>query len=266
MLFDRGHNLYMLISTFAIVGLLILFKVFIKQQERKDKILKFIAVVTVILHFSSLYVDYFTYGFAEVDSTMILPIYPCNIVMWLLVIVAFYKNKNSKIYKVLAESSFYIGIAGGILGIALNEAYASTPSLANWGVLKGLLSHSTMLLGCIYLLVGDYIKIRVDNVISMFFGMSLLLVDGVFMIELFKYFELDPPNTMFLLEMPFDNVPKWFNTWTIGILALVLVFVITSIYEMVSLNKEDRWYNRMIVKNEGVNEDERSILKNIFRR
>lgn len=234
----------MIISALVSVGLLVLFKVFIKSKERKDLILKLTAIVTVILHFSSLYVDYFTYGFAEVDSTMLLPIYPCNIVMWLLVIVAFYKNKNSKVYKVLSESTFYIGLAGGVIGIALNEAYMNTPSLADWDILKGLLSHSTMLLGCIYLVVGNYIQIRVSNVISIFFGLMLMMIDGIGMIWLFKSFGLEPPNAMFLLGVPFE-APKWFNTITIGVLAVVLVFIISAIYEMIALKKEDRWYSRL---------------------
>ena len=63
-------------------------------QELKDRILKILAISTVVIHYSSLYVSFFTTGSIEIDSTMILPIYPCNICMWLLLIVSFFKNKN----------------------------------------------------------------------------------------------------------------------------------------------------------------------------
>ena len=175
---------------------------------------------------------------------MLLPIYPCNIVMWLLLIVSLMKNKESKVYKVMAEFTFYLGIVGGLVGIMFNEIYASTPDLSDWSVLKGLLSHLTMLFGAIYLLVGGFIKIRVSNTISVFIGMVFMLLDGAIIIGLHKLFNLDSPNVMYLISLPFPNLP-WINTWTIGILAVIIAFVITAIYEQIALKKEDRWYNHL---------------------
>ncbi|MBR2969545.1 MAG: YwaF family protein [Clostridia bacterium] len=244
MLFDKAHLIFMLVSSLVIIGLLIVCGRFIKVQKYRDLVLKIAALLTVIIHYSRLYVDYFTTGSAEIGSNMILPVYPCNIAMWLLLIVAFYKNKQSKVFKVLAEITFYLGIVGGIAGIVLNEIYASNPNLADWSVLNGLLSHCTMLFGCIYLLVGKYIRIRVDNMISVVIGLLLLFVDGWLIIGLYKMFALDPPNSMYLLSPPVEALP-WFNTYLIGLIAIVVFFTITSIYEWIAVPKEERWYRKI---------------------
>lgn len=234
----------MIVSAIVIALLLVFAGIFVKQRRYKDLILKVFAVITVIIHFSTLYVDYFSTGAAEIESPMILPIYPCNIAMWLLLIVAFYRNKDSKVFKILAEITFYLGIIGGVFGIVFNEIYASTPSLAVYDTLNGLLSHDTMLFGCLYLLVGKYVKIRVSNLISIAIGLVLLFVDGWVIICLYKIFKLSPPNSMFLLEPPLPELP-WFNTYVIGALAIVLFFGITALYEQIALKKEDRWYYKL---------------------
>ena len=249
MLFDTQHILYMLISSIIIILLLVLFKLFVKQQKYKDLVLQIFAVLTVIIHFSSLYVDYFKTGTAVVEAPMLLPIYPCNVAMWLLVISAFWKNKNSKVFSIIAEFTFYLGIVGAVVGIMLNEIYANNPTLADWGVLKGLLSHSTMLVGCVYLLVGGYIKIRVKNTISVLFGLLFLLVDGGIIIGLYKMFKLTPPNCMYLLSNPVPNLP-WLNTFVIGIIGLLIVFLIGVIVEQIALPKQDRWYSKLKKKNQ----------------
>lgn len=243
-MFDLGHVLYIAISySILILGLMICNKL-ITNQKYKDLILKVSAVLTVIIHYSTLYVDFFTTGEAVVDTTMILPLYPCNIAMWLLVIVAFMKRRDCSLYKHLSEMTFYLGIAGGIIGVLFNENYIANPNLKDWDVLNGLLSHTVMTFGCIYLLLGKYIEIRVSNVFSVFLMLMLLVVDGGVMIGLYRLFDLEPPNVMYLLENPFPQLP-WFNTVAIGVLALIVVFIITVIYEQILLKESDRWYSRI---------------------
>ena len=244
MLFDLTHILYIVISALITIGLLFLCGFFVKEEKHKNIILKTAAVLTVIIHFSSLYVDYFKTGSANIEAPMLLPIYPCNVAMWLLVIVAFWKNKNSKIFSYVAEFTFYLGVVGGIVGILFNEIYSSTPNLLVWHTLKGLLSHSVMLFGCVYLLVGKFIKIRVKNTLSVFMGLVLLLVDGGIIIALYKLANLEPPNCMYLLENPFPKL-SWFNTYLIGVIGLVVVFGITSVVELFALPSNERWYAKL---------------------
>ena len=244
MLFDTAHVLF-IVKSFTIIALLeTVFFFFVKTDNRKVRILKIAAVATVVIHYSSLYVDFFKTGTAEINDTMLLPVYPCNIAMWFLLIVAFMKNRESKVYKVMAEFTFYLGIVGGVVGILFNEVYAATPNLSDWSVLKGLLSHATMLFGAIYLLLGGFIKIRVSNTISVAIGMIFMVIDGGIIIGLYKLFNLTPQNIMYLLEPPYPNLP-WLNTWVIGIAAVLLAFAITAVYEQIAIKKEDRWYNHL---------------------
>lgn len=229
----------MAVSAILTVAGLIFCKLFIKEERNKKTVLKVSGLLTVFIHSSILYVDFFTYGSAEVESSFLIPVYPCNVVMWLLVICAFSKSETSKFKKVLFEFTFYAGVVCGIIGIVFNVNYAHSPSLADYFSLKGLLSHSTMVFGCLYILVGDFIKIDVSNCISVFCGLCLFLVDGVIVNGLYNIFGLDPCNSMYLLEAPFADYP-WLNTYAMGLMALALAFIITSVYEFIAFNKEDR--------------------------
>lgn len=246
-MFNLAHILYMVISAVITIGLLVLCGIFVKQDKYKRLILKIAAILTVVLHYSAVYVDFFSTGTAIVESPLILPIYPCNIVMWLLVICAFLKKPESKVAKVLYEFTFYAGVVCGIIGIVLNENYANNPTLANWFSLKGLLSHSTMVFGCLYILVGRFIKIRVSNCISVFLGLCLFLVDGAIINGLYLACGLGKCNSMYLQAPPFANMP-WLNTYVMGCMALILVFAITVVFEQCALKKEDRWYTLLKVK------------------
>ncbi len=241
MLFDFPHITFLAVSFTMIALLLFGASKLLKTQKSKDRFLLLFAVITVVIHFSSLYVTFFKTGEAEVESSMLLPIYPCNIAMWLTLIAASIKNKQSRAYKPISEFAFYLGVLGGVIGLLFNDIYASDPNLASWDVLKGMLSHSTMLVACLYLLVGGYIKIRVNNTVSVFFGLVMMIVLGYTLLGAYSIANIDPPNIMFLVEPPLDGV-KWINTWTIGIAGLIVAFLITAAYEQIALKKEERWY------------------------
>lgn len=243
-MFNTAHILFMVFSLISLVAIFVLCKVFIKDQRKKDLVLKIAAVLTLILHYSPLYVDFFTTGTAEVYETMIFPLYPCNVAMWLLVIVAFYKNKQSKTFTVLATITFYLGVIGGIFGIVLNEIYGNNPTLASWHVLHGLLSHDTLLLGCVWVALGGYFKIRVKNITSIIIGLLSLVVLGWAMIGLYTMFNIEPVNCMFLLEPPIASM-SFLNTYLIGLAALLILFLVTVLYEQFALKKEDRWYSKL---------------------
>ena len=239
---DTNHIIYSTASFLLSFMLLWVFSKKVNNKENRNLILKIVAIVTVILHYSSLYVEYFTYGEATIENTMILPVYPCNIAMWLLLIVAFMKNKESKFFNHVAIVTFYLGVIGGTVGLVLNENYISNPSFKDWFVLKGLLSHSTLIFGSLYILVGKYIKIRVSNIFSVIGGLLFLLLDGAIVIALHKNFELDSPNCMFLLENPFPQIP-WFNPIILGVAVVVVIFCITVVVEQLIVQKDERWYH-----------------------
>lgn len=249
-MFGLTHNLYMLISALITIVLLAVFNHFIKSEKWKNNILQITSILVVIIHYSTLWVDYLSTGSAEVNSTMLFAIYPCNIIMWLLVITAFIKNKNSRLYKILSEFTAIGGIVCGIIGIVLNEIFIANPNLLDYDVLNGMLSHSVMVFGCFYLFVSGFVKLRVKNVFSCFCGLGFFIVHGGLINLLFWIAKLDACNSMYMLENPFPNLP-WLSPYLMGVIALTLLFIVTAIYEQFAIKKEDRWYSKVVNKKGG---------------
>lgn len=245
-MFNTVHILYMVISAAITAGLLILAAYKAKEQSTKDKILKAAAVVTVLIHYSNLWVDYLAAGVAEVENNHLFLVHPCNVIMWLLVLAAFLPKKEGTFYEILSEFVFWGGIVCGSIGIIFNANFDANPTLADYDVLKGLVSHSTMIFGCIYLRVGGYMSVRVFNVLSGAAGMLFFLLDGAIVNGIFALCGLESVNSMYLQESPFADMP-WLNPPVMGIAAIVLLFSVTALYEL-RLPKDERWYSKLKVK------------------
>lgn len=229
--------------------LLILCKKVIRKDSTKDIVLKSVSIAVVAIHFSSLYVDFFANkGEAVIESTQLLPIYPCNIIMWLLVIVAFMKNKESNLYKTLSEFTFLGGTFCGVIGVLFNINFLNNPDIFDYDIFKGLISHTVMVFGTIYLCVFNYVKIEVARTTkSIFWGLVLFVALGFTINTLYAIFDIPSVNAMFMLEPPLAALP-FFNFFTIGILGIVLVFVGLNIYERFALPKEERWLTKILVE------------------
>ncbi len=242
MLFDTAHILYMVISGLITALTLVLAGLFIKDEKHKETFLKVVAIVTIILHYSIIWVEYFGNGESTdgLEASHLLPIYPCHIMMWLLFIASRIKNKKSKAFGMLAEFCFFGGIVCSTLGIVLNDNYEGFSSFADWEVLKGLISHSTLLLGCIYMRVGNFMKIRMSGIISVCLGLMFFIVDGMFANWLFAVCGLEEVNAMYLLYSPIESMP-WLTPYLMGAAGVALLFILLSIYELF-LPREERWY------------------------
>ena len=230
-------------SAAAIALLLTAAKLFLKTDRAKELFLKLTALFVVIVHLSPLYADYLRTGEARVSDNMLFPVYPCNLAMWLLLIYAFLTDKNKTVPRIVGEFTFYLGLIGGIIGIVFNVNYANTPDLRDWDIFAGLFSHSVMLLGILWLLVGGFIRIRVRNTLSVFIGLLIMLLDGALIIFIFRRAGQEPPNSMFLLGVPFEQI-KWMNTAVIGVLAVAVAFAFTFVYEMIALPKGQRTFSK----------------------
>lgn len=233
----------MVISSIITVALLVICSVFVKKQSQREFVLKTSAILTVIIHFSNLPVNFFlTGGNAYIESNHILPVWPCNIIMWMLLVCAMLGNKKSVLFHLFADFCFYAGIVCSVVGIAFNSNFDANPTLADYDVLKGLVSHSVMLFGCIYLYVGKFIKIRVFNALSLAVGFPIFVICGLSINALYRAFGMTPPDAMLLESNPYIPI----SPIILGILAVLVLFAILAIYEM-RLPKEGRWYS--IAKN-----------------
>lgn len=247
MLFDLTHILYMVITFSLTIALVVLFHFKVKSESGKFKVLKISAVLTVIIHYSSLWVDFFTSNEVAVQDSMLLPIYPCNIMMWLLLITSFVKKREGIVYKMLTEYTFWAGVVCGIIGIVLNENYANNPNILDYDIFKGLFSHTTMVFGCLYLKTSGIVKIRVSNVISVIAGLLLFVVDGLIINGLIDLAGRSEVNSMYLISPPFENLP-FITTPLIGLAGIIVAFTATALYEQFALPKEERWYNLLKTK------------------
>lgn len=241
-MFNAQHLLYIVISGLITIASLALCKTFAKDVKTKNCILKLSAILTVIIHYSNLWVNYFaTGGNAVFEDNHILPIYPCNVIMWMLLIAANLRNQKKLLFQLLGEFCFYAGTVCSIIGIVLNTNFGNTPTLADYDVLKGLLSHSTMLFGCIYMLTGGFIRIRIFNAVSLIVGISCFTICGISVNALYSHFGMESPDGMWLQSNPYFSVPPML----LGVMAAILIFCVLALWEL-KLPKEQRWYHKLI--------------------
>ena len=84
------------------IGVLFLINKKCKSEKSKYITLLILSMLTVICHYSSLVYHLFTpltpMGFLKSNPNLILPIYPCNVVMWLALVLGILKNKKTKFF------------------------------------------------------------------------------------------------------------------------------------------------------------------------
>lgn len=242
MLFDTTHILYIVFALVGTVGALIGLS-FIKVQKWKDFALKMFALATVIVHFSIVWTTYLSTGTALITPSILFPIFFCNLSMYMLLVAAFWKNKQSKLFEWIASFAAYAGIIGGLVTTFYPDFYTANPDVGNWLVLHSMIDHTTMLIGCLYLFVGKYVKVKVFNMIPFCVGLLFAGLVGVINNGIFALAKLPPQNSMYLQKSAIDGV-SFFNCWGMALIAIVLVFAFTVIYEFCAYEKGERWYNK----------------------
>lgn len=229
-IFDLFHISYILVSLGLTVLILWLAKKYIKTAKSKNIFLKVSGIITVFLHLSPLWVDYLKDGNASVADNMLFPIYFCNLAMILLLMTSFIEDKNSKFFKYLAITTSYAGILGSIISLFYPEYYLYAEGLS-FGVVKSMLSHSTMLIGCLYLMIGNYFKVERKNAIVFLVGLLCLGFIGLCVNIIFVLSGQPNPNAMYLQRPPLEEIP-FLNGPVIGGLLIGTVFLIGYIREL----------------------------------
>lgn len=229
------------ISLYLIIGLaLFLIRKFVKPVKY-ELIYIVIAVITVVLHYSEV-IYYLIKGIEfEVTSNLYLPVYPCNAIMWLNVIIIFFIYKKGKVFDVLATISFFIGTTCGIIGLSFNENFLNNPVLSDIGILKGLLSHATMIFCCVSLFVFGFFKISmVRSSLYSLFGFLYFFLCNLISNIVLRFRGLEEVDNYYIKE----SMPgvSFINFYTIGLMGLTLLIIITFVYELVCVDKENRSY------------------------
>ncbi len=232
-IFDGPHLAYIAISLALTALLLWLPFRFIKSQKYKDIYLKVWALATLFLHLSPLWIAFLNGAPATAADNMLFPIYFCNLSMYLLVIVALWGNKKTKFFNYMATLVAYAGMFGALISLFYPDYYLHGTTIFEWGVFKSMLSHSTMLIGCLYLFVGGYFKVNRYNVVTYTIGLLFFGAVGLIVNWTFAAAGLNAPNAMYLQHPPIEDVP-FLNVYVIAALMVLLVFGISYTIEVIS--------------------------------
>ena len=199
-----------------IIGLLILFKKTCKSEKSKYIVILFASLTTILCHYSSLPYHFFTDGkafeFLKSNPNLVLPIYPCNVVMWLCLVFGIIKNKSTKFGSFLVDYIFWFGILSALVGMFVNIDFIREPSLLNYDVTKGIVAHATMLFNVLILPVFGFVKIKLErNLYHIILSVVMMLFIGLYcnlLIEVIADSDYAyHVNSMFLIHSPFEAVP-----------------------------------------------------------
>lgn len=236
-----------------IVLILYLLKKYCKIKKSIYIIFLIVPISTILCHYSSLLYHYIVNEtgmiFLKENPNLLLPIYPCNIVMWLCLVLGIIKNKESKLGLFLIDYIFWFGIFSSLVGMFVNIDFMNNPTLLDYDVTKGIIAHALLLLNSLLLPVFGYIKIKLEkNFIHMIISVIMMYIIGLYCNLLFKTLVSAERayhiNSMFIIHSPFEGIP-YLKYPVIAGIALVLYFIIFAICEVFIYKKEERWYHRI---------------------
>ena len=241
----------------AIIALGIwLSKKFVKSPRGEGILLLSASLVTVFFHYSSFIYQLIFCGtgiaYLRQTPNLILPIYPCNLVMWSCVIFALLPNKKSKLGAFLADYLFWFGIVSTLVGMFANVDFIRDPNLANFEVTKSIVAHATLLFNVLLLPIFGHVKVDLLrnirhillSIIGMFaVGVYCNLVFSALVSEDMAY----EVNSMFLIHSPFEGV-EFLTYPVISLLALFIYFGLFALLELFFYEKGNRFYNRLAAR------------------
>ena len=217
----------------------------VKQERTRNTILLAAAIFTILFHYSTFLFKLVSGGnameYLRETPNLILPIYPCNVVMWSALIFALLKNKTSKVGKFFADYLFWFGMISTLVGMFANVDFIKNPTLADYENVKSIAAHATLLFNVLLLPLFGYVKIDVKrnmrNIILSIFVMGLIggycnLVFTALASEAVAY----DVNSMFLIHSPFDGLP--FLTYpVISLIAIPIYFAVFVICDFCARKK-----------------------------
>jgi hypothetical protein len=131
------------------IGLYFCSKKYIKKEKTKNLVLLLSAILTIVCHYSTFIYLNITNGatiqYLKENPNLLLPIYPCNVVMWGCLIYGIMKNKESKGAMFLADYLFWFGIFSTLVGMFANVDFINNPTFKDYEVTKSIVAHATLL-------------------------------------------------------------------------------------------------------------------------
>lgn len=224
----------------------------IKTERGKNTLLLFSALLTILCHYSSfLYLSLTggpTTAYLKQNPNLLLPIYPCNAVMWGCLIYGLMKNKKSKFALFLADYLFWFGIFSTLVGMFANVDFINNPTLKDYEVTKSIVAHATLLFNILLIFAFGHIKVDLmKNMKHIILAVIMMYIIGLYCNKIFEVIvsleEANSVNSMFILHSPFPAIP--FLTYPIiAGCSLILYFVLFFTLELFVYPKGNRWFHR----------------------
>ena len=230
-----------------------LIKARVKKEHTKNILLIAAAVFTILFHYSSFILRLLTgenaIEYMSETPNLILPIYPCNVVMWSALIFAFLKNKRSRVGSFFVDYLFWFGIVSTLVGMFANVDFINNPTLADYENVKSITAHATLLFNILLLPLFGYVKIDVKrNITNIVLSIFLMAAIGGYCNLVFHALVSEAAaydvNSMFLIHSPFDELD--FLTYpVIALIAVPIYFGVFVICDLCTHKKGERFYNKV---------------------
>ena len=219
---------------------LCLIKKYVKKERTQNIILIIAAVFTILFHYSSFIFKLLSGGnameYLSETPNLILPIYPCNVVMWSALIFAFIKSKRSRLGSFFVDYLFWFGIISTLVGMFANVDFIMNPTLADYENFKSITAHATLLFNILLLPIFGYVKIDVKrNIINISISILMMAIIGGYCNLVFHALVSEAAaydvNSMFLIHSPFDGLD--FLTYpAIALIAIPLYLAVFALCDI----------------------------------
>ena len=252
---QRKYMEKLLIFNFILIAAialgLYLVKKHVKRESTKTLVLIFAASFTIVFHYSLLIFKLLSgdnvVAYLGETPNLLLPIYPCNVVMWSALIFALLGNKRSRLGEFFADYLFWFGIVSTLVGMFANVDFINNPTLADYNNIKSIAAHATLLFNVLLIPLFGYIKIDIvrnmKNIIISILVMAVIggycnLLFGALVSEAAAY----DVNSMFLIHSPFAGLD--FLTYpVIALIAIPIYFILFVICHLCARKRNGRSHN-----------------------
>ena len=245
--------IFNIIQILIITALLIGVKKWVRGERGKRALFLIAPLVTILFHYSSfLYHLFFTGAGAAYlgeNPNLLLPIYPCNVVMWCALIYGLLPDKECKLALLLSDYIFWFGIASTLVGMFANVDFIMNPTLADFEVTKSIVAHATLLFNVLLIPVFGLLRPSFfRNMKNIFLSVVAMYVIGLYcnlvfeaLVSAEKAYDV---NSMFIIHSPFEDL-EFLKYPIISAIALLLYFILFTVCDIVKKPKGERWFDKI---------------------
>ena len=235
-----------------VVALLLAVKKWVRSERAGRLLLLLAPIVTVAFHYSTfLYHLFFTgNGITYLNSTpnLILPIYPCNVVMWCALAYGFLPRKSTPFALLLSDYVFWFGIVSTLVGMFANVDFILNPTLRDFEVTKSIVAHATLLFNVLLIPVLGLLRPNFfRNMRNMLFSVVGMYVIGLYCNLIFKVLVSSEAaydvNSMFIIHSPFEGLP-YLRYPLIATIGLLLYLILFTVCDAITAPRGERWFDR----------------------